>query len=69
MLTVVIKNRTPHNFLNIRLKGLDEYKLYQNEADGEIYSGALLMNAGVNLTLGGDINGGTNFMLYFKEVK
>ncbi|MBQ8576148.1 MAG: alpha-galactosidase [Clostridia bacterium] len=69
LLTVIIKNRTPHNFLNVRLKGLDENKMYQNEADGEIYSGALLMNAGINLTLGGDINGGMNFMVYFKEVK
>ena len=68
LLTVVIKNRTPHNFLNVRLKGLDENKMYVNEEDGEVYSGTLLMNAGVNLTIGGDINGGMNFMVHFKEV-
>ncbi len=67
LLTVIIKNRTPHTFLNIRLKGLDENKMYVNEADGEIYSGALLMNAGINLSVGGDFNGGTNFMVHFKE--
>lgn len=67
LLTVIIKNRTPHTFLNVRLKGLDENKLYVNEADGEIYSGALLMNAGVNLSVGGDFDGGTNFMVHFKE--
>ena len=67
LLTVIIKNRTPHTFLNVRLKGLDENKMYVNEADGEIYSGALLMNAGVNLSVGGDFDGGTNFMVHFKE--
>lgn len=67
LLTVIIKNRTPHTFLNIRLKGLDENKMYVNEANGEIYSGALLMNAGVNLSVGNDFDGGTNFMVHFKE--
>ena len=67
LLTVIIKNRTPHTFLNIRLKGLDENKMYVNEADGEIYSGALLMNAGVNLSVGNDFSAGTNFMVHFKE--
>ena len=67
LLTVITKTRTPHTFLNIRLKGLDENKMYVNEADGEIYSGALLMNAGINLSIGGDIDGGTNFMVHFKE--
>ncbi len=67
LLTVIIKNRTPHTFLNIRLKGLDENKMYVNEADGEIYSGALLMNAGINLSVGGDFSAGTNFMVHFKE--
>ncbi len=68
LLTVIIKNRTPHTFLNVRLKGLDENKMYVNESNGEIYSGALLMNAGVNLSVGGDFDGGTNFMVHFKEV-
>ena len=67
LLTVIIKNRTPHTFLNVRLKGLDENKMYVNESNGEIYSGALLMNAGVNLSVGGDFDGGTNFMVHFKE--
>ncbi len=69
LLTVVIKNRMPHAFLNIKLKGLDENKLYQNEADGEIYSGALLMNAGINLTDPFVISHGDSYLVYFKEVK
>ncbi len=69
LLTVIIKNRAPHAFLNIKLKGLDENKLYQNEADGEIYSGALLMNAGINLTNEFVIPHGANYMVHFKEVK
>ena len=69
LLTVVIKNQAPHAFLNIKLKGLDENKLYQNEADGEIYSGALLMNAGINLTDPFIISAGSSYMVHFKEVK
>lgn len=68
LLTVIIKNRPPHRFLNIRLKGLDENKLYVNEADGQVYSGALLMNAGVNLTELAELECGTNFMVHFKEI-
>ena len=67
LLTVIAKTRIPNTFLNIRLKGLDENKMYVNEADGEIYSGALLMNAGINLSIGGEIDGGTNFMVHFTE--
>ncbi len=69
LLTVVIKNQAPHAFLNIRLKGLDENKLYRNEADGEIYSGALLMNAGINLTDPFIISAGSNYMVHFEEVR
>ena len=33
-----------------RLRSLDPEKLYTDTDTGEVYSGALLMNAGVNLT-------------------
>ena len=50
------------------MKGLDPDKLYRDDDNGEIYSGALLMNAGVNLTDGG-LNAGMSFIKYFTEVK
>lgn len=68
LLTVVIKNRAPHDFLLIKMKGLDPEKMYRNETDGEIYSGALLMNAGINLT-DGTLSAGRSFIRYFTEVK
>ncbi len=34
----------------IRLKGLDAQSYYKDEQSGAVYSGALLMNAGINLT-------------------
>ena len=67
LLTVIYKNHPPHRFLNIRLKGLDENKMYVNEADGQVYSGALLMNAGINLTSHEDSGCGTNIMVHFTE--
>lgn len=68
LLTVVIKNRPHNNFLLVKMKGLDPDKYYRDETDGEIYSGALLMNAGLNLT-GGGLNAGMSFVRYFTEVK
>lgn len=68
LLTVVIKNRAPHDFLLIKMKGLDPKKMYRDETDGEIYSGALLMNAGINLT-DGTLSAGRSFIRYFTEVK
>lgn len=68
LLTVVIKNRAPHDFLLVKMKGLDPEKMYRDETDGEIYSGALLMNAGVNLT-DGTLSAGKSFVRYFTEVK
>ncbi len=68
LLTVVIKNRAPHDFLLIKMKGLDPEKMYRDETDGEIYSGALLMNAGINLT-DGTLSAGRSFIRYFTGVK
>ncbi len=68
LLTVVIKNRAPHDFLLIKMKGLDPEKMYRDATDGEIDSGALLMNAGINLTEG-TLSAGRSFVRYFTEVK
>ena len=52
----------------LKLKGLDKTKFYRNEEDGEVYSGALLMSAGLNITE--KVNrDGESFMLHFTQVK
>ncbi|MCX7657839.1 MAG: GH36 C-terminal domain-containing protein, partial [Oscillospiraceae bacterium] len=38
----------------IRLKGLDENAFYKNEETGEVFSGAVLMNAGININVNHD---------------
>ncbi|MBR4726968.1 MAG: alpha-galactosidase [Clostridia bacterium] len=68
LVTSVVMRRPPEYALYLRLKGLDPDKLYREEASGEVYSGASLMYAGLNL-FGTDLDDGTSFKLYFKEVK
>lgn len=50
MLTSVVMRMPETMFYVQRLRGLDPEKLYTDTDTGEVYSGALLMNAGVNLT-------------------
>lgn len=50
LLTVVTMRQRETPFLILRLRGLDPEKYYRDAETGEIYSGALLMNAGINLT-------------------
>ncbi len=52
----------------IKLKGLDAGKYYRLESTGEVYSGALLMNAGLNLSKM-PRETGESYMLYFTEAK
>ncbi len=66
LVTVIIKNNTPHRFLHIRLKGLDPDKMYRDNDTDEIYSGALLMNAGFNFTDGG-LEMGDSIVKYFTQ--
>ena len=49
----------------IRFKGLDPDREYTCEQDGETYSGAFLMHAGLNLT-GKANSDGESYTLYFK---
>lgn len=51
----------------LRLKGLDKNKFYRNEENGEVYSGALLMNAGINIT-GRISRDGDSLTLHFTQV-
>ena len=51
-----------------RLRGLDPKTYYQDEETGTVYSGAMLMNAGLNLTR--DVyEDGTSVTKHFKAVK
>ncbi|MCR5484582.1 MAG: alpha-galactosidase [Clostridiales bacterium] len=50
LVTVVTMRRPESRVLILKLKGLDPEKYYIDEDSGEKYSGALLMNAGINLT-------------------
>ena len=67
MLFTYVTMRYNHLMKNIiRFKGLDPDKYYREEASGEVYSGALLMNAGLNLS--GKARGdGQSFTLHFVE--
>ena len=49
----------------LKLKGLDPEKKYVEEATGKVYSGAYLMNAGINLTRKG-LYDGESLKFYFK---
>ncbi len=68
MLTVVIKFFTEARNFFIKLKGLDSEKYYKCLEDGEVYSGALLMNAGISMFYYPDRDG-ESFALHFEEVK
>lgn len=66
--TVVIMRMEMCTRILLKLAGLDKNKLYRCEENGEVYSGALLMNAGIDLThkIARD---GDSIKLYFTEVK
>ncbi len=52
LLTYVVNRTHPSVSRYIRLRGLDPARVYVDEASGREYSGALLMNAGLNLSGG-----------------
>ena len=66
-LVTVVHIKLPYDDLFIlKLKGLDPEKIYEIEDTGETYSGAFLMNAGLNLTHRpkGD---GVSFLIHLTE--
>lgn len=67
MVTVVTMraDHIPHTI--VKLRGLTPEKQYTNEVTGETYSGALLMNAGINLTYTAN-NDGDSAVLLFKAL-
>ncbi len=66
LFTLVCMRQETNASLFIRFKGLDPEKYYVCEQDGETYSGAFLMNAGLNLTNKANADG-ESLTLYFKE--
>lgn len=50
LVTVVQIKKAYEQFFMLRLKGLDTEKVYVDQESGKKYSGAYLMNAGLNLT-------------------
>lgn len=68
LLTVLIKFRREQRNFFIKLKGLDENKYYRLEETGEVYSGALLMNAGLSLFHLRNADGYSK-VFHFEEVK
>lgn len=66
MVTVVTMRMDyiPHTL--VRLRGLDPDGFYENEATGQRYSGALLMNAGLNLTYTANRDGDSAVLLFRK---
>ncbi len=68
LVTSVTIRRSLYTLYILKLKGLDPDKYYKNEADGEIYSGALLMSAGINLSDVKNLDG-ESVKIYFTEVK
>lgn len=68
MLTVVVKFfKEARNFF-IKLRGLDPHKYYKCDSNGEIYSGALLMNAGLSM-YHFPVGDGESYTVHFEEVK
>lgn len=68
MLTLLIKFATERRNFVIKLKGLDADKKYVCDFDGKIRSGAMLMNAGINLHEVPEKDG-YSLAMHFEEVK
>lgn len=67
LLTSVVMRKPEDRALFIKLKGLDPDKYYIDEDTHEVYSGALLMNAGLCVIASTD--DGASFKKYFKAVE
>ena len=64
LFTLVYMRREPNTLCFVKFKGLEPERMYTCDRDGQQYSGAFLMNVGLNLTekANGD---GKSFTLYF----
>ena len=68
LVTSVVMREHENRAYILKLKGLDPDKYYIDEDTDEVYSGALLMNAGINVTFL-DNSDGTSFKKYFKAIE
>ncbi len=69
LFTFVVMRREIYNrYYFIKMDGLDPDKNYKSSRDGKIYSGALLMNSGVNLSRDRYADG-ESLIIHFSEVK
>lgn len=50
LVTLVTMRRKETPYLVIKLRGLNEHKLYRHDESGSVYSGGFLMKVGLNLT-------------------
>ncbi len=67
LLTVISIRKREFQTLIVRMRGLEEEAVYRCEETGEKYTGAFLMNAGLNLT-DRDLNrDGASLLLYFTK--
>ncbi len=67
LFTFVTMLRCQNSQFYVRLKGLDPDKYYLDDETDEVHSGALLMNAGLNLK-NLPCQDGTSYMIYLREV-
>lgn len=67
LLTAVCMRKYETNAFFVRMQGLDPERMYEDDSTGEVFSGALLMNAGLNLTDAIDYDG-ASIVKYFKAI-
>ncbi len=68
LFTYVTISKPEDHTIFIKLKGLDPDKYYIDEETDEVYSGALLMNAGLCYSTE-SVDDGTSFKRYFKAIE
>ncbi len=67
LLTSVVMRKSSENAFYLKLRGLDKDKYYVDDETGEVYSGALLMNAGLCLNRYKNSDG-SSFKKYFRAL-
>lgn len=67
ILPLVMIRQELYGRLIVKLKGLESESFYKNSLTGEVCSGALLMNAGINLT-NIATNDGDSIVIMFSKV-
>ena len=66
-LTLVTNRSAINQKLIARLRGLDPNKMYRCEENDTVYSGALLMNGGFNMTLCNQSDGTSHVVNFYAQ--